>query len=299
MLFIVEGCDKSGKTTLSKKLVAQFNAEYIKFSQPKKPPYEEYKDFIKSVDPNKNYVLDRYAYGELVYGPIYRGKSGLTEAQLHYLELLLLPYYPIVVYCRTNVKQVKANFIKDKEEFTRLSDINKIHTAFDRVFSNTVTPVYKYDYIKDLDHAKVLDALGLARMMEHNSAALSHIATKSYLGSSSPYVLFVGDNKNPKRKHLGIFESASGYFLLDVVHKIVDLGFTAFVNSVDCGRVVSKKLLLGVNPFKIVALGKLAAMRLRALDVSFVKVVHPQFAKRFYGCKAKQKYEAEIRKVLK
>lgn len=161
MLIYIEGVDKQGKTTLAKKLCDVFKAEYIKFNQPKLPPFEEYAGFIASIDPDKHYVLDRFFVGELVYGPIYRGKTGVSYGQLAELEKMLLEKQPesVMIYCETSMNEVKKNFVKDKEEFAKLEDIERIREAYHEVLRRVSIPVIDFDYTKDLDHSGVLTTL--------------------------------------------------------------------------------------------------------------------------------------------
>lgn len=160
MLILLEGCDKSGKSTLARKLVDEFGAEYVKFSQPKRLPYEEYAEFLAAAIPSKLYVLDRFMHGELVYGPIYRGKSGLDIVQLMALEKTASSVHgAAVIYCRVPSSQVKKKFIEDNEEFTQAKDIGRIIHAYDCVFEQTILKVFKYDYTVDGDAAKLLEDL--------------------------------------------------------------------------------------------------------------------------------------------
>lgn len=160
MLLLLEGIDKSGKSTLARKLVEEFGAEYVKFSQPKRPPYDEYSEFLANAVPSKIYVLDRFMHGELVYGPIYRGKSGLDTVQLLSLEKTAASVHgSAVIYCRVPSSQVKKKFLEDGEEFTQVKDIGRIIHAYDCVFEGTCLKVFRYDYTEDGDASKLLEEL--------------------------------------------------------------------------------------------------------------------------------------------
>jgi len=161
MILIIEGVDKNGKTTLANRLVQEYGAEYVKFGQPTKPPFQEYSEFIASVDPSKTYVLDRFFIGELVYGPIYRGKSGITLGQLKDLERVLLDKVAetVIVYCKTNIEQVRTNFEAEHEEFAKASDIAALRKKYHDILKKQVLPVYGFDYLKDMDHSGIIGRL--------------------------------------------------------------------------------------------------------------------------------------------
>ncbi len=160
-VYILEGVDKQGKTTLARKLCETFVAEYVKFSQPKMPPFQEYSGFIRSIDPLKHYVIDRFFVGELVYGPIYRGSSGVSLDQLVDLQKQLLEKQAesVLIYCETDIDRTFDNFVKDNETFTKMSDVHNLRKAYKETLKHIYLPVYRFDYAMDQDHAKVLNYL--------------------------------------------------------------------------------------------------------------------------------------------
>ena len=83
-VIILEGENKTGKTTLANFLKDKYGFKYVKCSQPKRDPYVEYIEIIKKIARStSDVVIDRFIYGEFVYGPLYRGKSALTLSLIH------------------------------------------------------------------------------------------------------------------------------------------------------------------------------------------------------------------------
>lgn len=156
MLIILEGSDKCGKTTLARFLAVKFQADYVKFSAPVKPAYDEYRDFLFTIDPRKNYVLDRFLYGELVYGPIYRGKSGVTPEQMRFLETIMARVRTAVIYCETDLQQIRDNFVKDDEQFTRQEDIEEILKRYKYLWSQTHIKPYYFNYLTDPTYGRLM-----------------------------------------------------------------------------------------------------------------------------------------------
>ena len=302
MIFILEGVYKCGKTTLSERLIKRFKAEYVKFSAPTKPPYQEYNEFLDRVDPNKCYVLDRFCHGELVYGPVYRGKSGLNLWQLFYLELRLKAFNAVVIYCEIPSMLIRSNFNKDKEKITRPEDIERLLESYDKVWNHSLIKPLRYDYTEDVTAGELLGQLD---QLHFKSKTFFQDSSqyKNYIGSTSPDVVFVGDRKNPKRSHLPIFDSLSGYFLLKSCFVRLDLNKVGFCNSIgEGGDIVSYDFIKWLKPRKLVCLGKLSYDRMSSimdedgefLKVPAVEVPHPQYAKRFLGKQALTKYACQL-----
>lgn len=105
MLIVLEGVDGAGKTTLTERLMKSLPDDSVQrmHSGPLKgDPLKEYLWRLKDYDPSsseQNLVLDRWHVGELVYGPLFRGQSKLTEPMRQYVEMYLdkLGAYKLVV----------------------------------------------------------------------------------------------------------------------------------------------------------------------------------------------------------
>lgn len=73
MIYILEGTDCAGKTTLAKRIAEKYNAEYMHFSA---PPIEDgaYLYFANaltvSLSQGKDVVCDRHCIGEIIYAKI-------------------------------------------------------------------------------------------------------------------------------------------------------------------------------------------------------------------------------------
>ncbi len=116
IIIILEGIDKSGKSTIANFLKEKFGFEIVKCSQPKGDAYKEYVSKLNKV--NKNTVFDRFCYGELVYGPLYRGKSQIDNKKLANIETLASAKNAIIIYCYDKPELIAKRFNKDKKSFT-------------------------------------------------------------------------------------------------------------------------------------------------------------------------------------
>lgn len=151
MVIVCEGENRTGKSTLAKKLVSEHGFTLVKCSAPKKGAdvYVEYMKKLKKI--KGNVVFDRFAYGELVYGPIYRGYSQLDKKKLRDIELTLMEHDAILIYCFDTVKNIARRFVEDNETFAKVELIPKTLKLFEKVVSKARIPVIRHQIkVKDL-----------------------------------------------------------------------------------------------------------------------------------------------------
>jgi hypothetical protein len=92
VILIIEGPDGAGKTTLARSLLAPV-AGGVDYHHEGPPPAGDhgllpyYLDFVRRafdqrMEHRNPFVFDRLAMGEVVYGPLLRGRSRLSDAEL-------------------------------------------------------------------------------------------------------------------------------------------------------------------------------------------------------------------------
>lgn len=305
MIVILEGLDKTGKTTFANKICAKFGFKYIKVSQPvTNNPFMEYLSLIDKLNLNENYICDRMYLGERVYGPIYRGND-LTDEQQLYLEMYLLRHKLIFVYCEQDISIINENFKKKNEEFTKIKDIESLILKYQIALSKSILPIFRYSYSRKLDEYLVF------KLIENK------LKTSNYFFVSFPFLgtlqknikyLLIGDELNLS-KGKRVFNSVSGMFLfkiLRMLHQVnaINLLDTVIINSKYNNKPFYENILFTMNFKNVIALGEKANNVLQNnLDYRNIsqKVVHPQFAKRFFGksAKAVKKYFNMFMEVLK
>jgi len=295
-IIVLEGADASGKSTLAKKLVEAFNGEYVKFSQPVKPPYEEYLHFLLNHDQSKTYILDRFMYGELVYGPIFRGAAGFSMLDLNYLEMVLMRFNHIVIHCQVDLSHNLKKLSERGDDFVKLNQVEDIRLRYKAVFDHALIEQFIYDWTKTHDENFIGVIRGSLMYQEsRRSSLIDQFPQGTYVGTSHPNYVFVGDEKNKRLKDRPVFDSTSGRYLLSV---LIELGIaeqTALVNSLDKshGRLTSY-ILNQLKAKRIICLGENAYSR---ISYGF-KIRHPQYAKRFYGKNHRQLYLNEIKEAI-
>lgn len=149
-LVILEGENKTGKTTLATKLVNDFDFKYIKCSQPKGDPYIEYQKILKKIKGNT--VIDRFLYGEQVYGPLYRGKSMINDKQLRNIEAQMKDKNAIIIYCSDSVKNIAERFDLEGEEFADKKKIGKALKLYSKVLKKSKLKIYRHVMLTKKDY---------------------------------------------------------------------------------------------------------------------------------------------------
>jgi len=156
MVIILEGCDKTGKSTLAQYIVEKYGFKLIKCSQPKKgEAYNEYTGIIEKISKGKeNYVIDRMHLGEEVYGPIYRGRSELTQEQFQDIEKRLNDLNTVLIYCYDREENIARRFIDDGETFTKTENIQDILDKYLVVVKKSALPKYRHKMKGQMDLIK-------------------------------------------------------------------------------------------------------------------------------------------------
>ena len=150
MIFIIEGPDGSGKTTLAEKLSRQTGYPVVHRSQPKS---EEEKlrmldEYVEAINTGRNVIFDRCWYSEMAYGPVMRDKSIITYPEMYLLEEKLAKHGALIIYCTDNPKTLWRRATKRGEEYiTDFDTFDRICTNFDIIMGVPhLVPVVKYDY---------------------------------------------------------------------------------------------------------------------------------------------------------
>lgn len=145
MIIIIEGENKTGKSTLARYILEHHKFNYLKFSQPKRDPFDEYCDALTYTDKlDGNWIFDRFLIGEMVYGPLYRKKAGLDKKQYVFLLSELKKRDAFVVYCHDTADNIAERFDLEKEDFAEKKKIKKTLDLFDKQLRKTeeFLPIY-------------------------------------------------------------------------------------------------------------------------------------------------------------
>lgn len=293
MLIVIEGPDKTGKTTLAKAIAEQLGYEYKHFSAPKGSPADEYIDFLLKL--RRPTVCDRFHLGELVYGPMFRGKAGITPLELVTIERLMRLKQTILIQAVTNMMLANKRLVHSTQhEAVDTKQNLAAAEGFAKVFPLTnAGPVIRYDGSSLDSIQKIVNDLRKIRQSLGTPAKYSGIGT--IIGSK---IVFVGEqvNKNMTWRNLPFDKGASSQFLLDIFQAAgVPEKAVYICNANKLTQQEVSNLMHGRTVF--VALGKKASDKLSSFGIRHSELPHPQFVKRFHYSQ-KSSYAAEIREAV-
>jgi hypothetical protein len=213
-LIVVEGVDGAGKSTLISKLP---HTRELHCGPIKKSPMQEYVEPLMDYDGSYDMVCDRLHIGELVYGPIYRGESTLTEGGRRFVEMFLESRGALKLILDAPLDEIQRRLEHRGEDFLRPEDLERVW-RFYRLYGSDNGWLVLDRPDADVLHSLALGAEALARPL---------FAFPTYVGSRYPDVLFVVDTfSNPALR--ADPESAG------------DLFFTSLPDGIRCGVVSTR-----------------------------------------------------------
>lgn len=286
MIVLIDGPTAAGKTTLAEDLARRFDLEYAHEGPPPADvaPLAHYGCLLDDARhryeaTDRGSVFDRFARGERVYGPLIRGRDGLgadgwrvfqrlaRAAGVH--QVLCLPSFAT---CRAANARAPHGVVRDEATFV---------AAYDAWIAQRDAGDWPGVYVYDRD---LTDDVGLDAYLTTPRATLS----SPLVGSPSAGVLLVGDQAGDVTvgPDLAFFSTggSSRYLTAALDAAGISESSVAFVNARDRhGRWNAIPSANGAGvPWRVVALGRVAAAACRARGIACREVSHPQFWRRFH-----------------
>ena len=305
MLLLLEGPDGGGKSTLAATIAHFAEASGITTAirhtgapdPPGRCPFSEYEarldndDLAKAVHSiSELLILDRHHTGEQVYGPMFRGRSRLTDNGMYHIELaiealacvklLVLPPVDLIL------KRLKERKPADLSEFDKeFLDVERLESTWSWYAS--YGPSNGYDLISD-GTADLPGLINLLRFKTHTAAFTRQYSGGTYIGCLAPQVLACGDirgagrfaRKDLTRPFTPTTSGGSSNYLLTTLRESEFRRRVGVVNVND-PAVRIRQLYVALSWPKVVALGENASATLRAEGINHVKIPHPAWASRF------------------
>ena len=278
--FILEGENKTGKTTLATLLRDRYGFKVVKCSQPRGDAYKEYAEKLNAASGRT--VFDRMYLGELVYGKLYRGGSQLDEVKCRNLDLLAMSKNTIVIHCVDDAEKIIRRFKSEHEEFADERLVHKTLKLYDEAMGQTSLCVTKHQMRTKDD--LTTHKHDLERLIDIEQR--QQVNYKDIIGNlKNPTMLLVGETRNKNNnKYNDIGQpfdfGVSSKFLFDAIKRAqIPLNHLAIANS------DSKSLsrFISDNPtMMVVALGKIAHEKITKLGVRCYKLNHPNYENRFH-----------------
>lgn len=287
-MIIVEGPDNSGKSTL------------ITHIQDWLGDGDTY-PVIKSIGPKADYdwwmgqltqpptsllttIRDRFFFSELVYGPIFRGKTSVDFHQQEVIMSLVEATSPLVVVCKLIKDEASFNNRPQQFPWEKMEEIDRGFQHLNYGLTNRI-----HMDVKDED---AYDALhnALDRWVKNRVTALSNRLKCSYgRGPMGANLMVVGISFSRNNKWKVPFErSISAHVLHDLIRRS---GFnplnTYFTNAEkEPGGLTPSNLerlrreFEVIRPIHVLSLGRLPSVMLSALHIPHLSLTHPGSAMR-------------------
>lgn len=296
MLIILEGTDGAGKTTLADHLVSKMwtlgvETEVLHAGPPESgiSVFEQYTLPLlerREKIARRNYllILDRWHLGELIYGPLLRGKSQLDPEQFAYLELLLESLGAVKVVVNATDSAIRDRLGAHREDLVSVEQAIDIKELFLSLALNYPTWQVLVPEMHETDEM-VSELLKYAAHDNLAARVLSRVP--GYVGSVVPNLLLVGDE--PSGWHVGdqtrpafypdVRGSSSSYLLRSLLAhgNAIDVGFCNANDGTDV-----KYLWRLLDCPMVVALGNNASTTLHRLNIHHTTRPHPQWVRRFH-----------------
>jgi thymidylate kinase len=132
---VLEGPDGVGKSTLAEHLSARYGFQVV--HSPQTPDHLDLADRYRSLlDRDGRILFDRCFVSELVYGPLYRGRSRITWSQAIDLAESVIARTGLIVHLTAPPAVIRRRLLDRDGEAVSLEEISALVTGFHRVFSS-------------------------------------------------------------------------------------------------------------------------------------------------------------------
>lgn len=293
MLILIEGVDRTGKSTLARSLAGATGA-VLHFSKPTVHPLNEYARPIEAYRPGKGerLILDRGHVGESVWPLLFRRESLLDESSRRWLELFYLSRGAAIVWATRELSSLERACEEDGEPIWG-DDVRTADAAFREVLKHGACPTFEYDQERKPIPFKALDALDA---WERYCARIFKVHHR-WIGSPMPQLLLVGEQVGPAARRVDDldpsesrtwdlpfvpYRGTSGHFLLEDLPNGLWQQI-AITNALQPnGEPEDLPSLVGALGYpKVVTLGKEASAVAAQQGVKHGEAPHPQFVRRF------------------
>ena len=277
MIIVLEGPDLAGKSTMAKALKQRMPYSVILKQGPPRDGRSILETYLLPIETfnRETLILDRWHVGELIYGPLLRGKSLLTGQQADYIDMVLQTYGAYFFHVSAPLNVLQDRYDMRADDLIKRDQLQDIQLGY-------------LDRLINRDHWAIVANFGSQQLPETPLRPRSPRAGR-YIGPERPKVLLLGDKRNDERFIFPFVpeRASSGHWLMGAMHVAsvnhMDVGIMNAC-EVDPGVLFAQWQDLGMPP--IVTMGVNAARQWRIAhggdwaDVA-THTKHPQWMRRF------------------
>lgn len=169
MNILLEGVDRSGKTTLTSKLFEHYSSAISEvgvvgvskfhFGVPRGNSFDEHCDMLfNTLIPNllsdtekpMLCIFDRYIHADLIYGPLYRNKLDVTLDKLLFLEIYLNMLRSVLINTEIPIDYNYSLLVDEGENKVNYSQLTTLRTGIHELIAKeSIIPNVTYDYTEN------------------------------------------------------------------------------------------------------------------------------------------------------
>lgn len=140
-IIILEGIDGSGKTTLAQHILelSQLKTRILHRGPLEGTIEDELIYPLHRVEPDELLITDRWHLGEMIYGPIYRGKSEIEGFYNRVIDQILFEMDAVKVVLSPPLEIVQARLAARGEDYLKPEHVAEVHALYEK-YAN------KFDY---------------------------------------------------------------------------------------------------------------------------------------------------------
>jgi hypothetical protein len=313
LLIILEGSDRSGKSTLARALQDRIKNSHpakrvtiLNAGPPTQHPLDEYEGRLFDYRPAMNHdiICDRWHIGEQVYPRVFRRTTHMTLPVLAHIETFLQSRGALLVHVQANLEVLKLRLEVEQNERPDASLVNydqlvQSHYLFATEIKTSLLPCIGVDTTSGQIADSVINyIINVAQNLDARASSLNGLHT--YVGPLRPSLLLVGDVRHKYRNmnfdvlNTGLvirtyafadlspalmpYPKTSGVYLLNAIDPLAIRDDYGFINANDVDDAHAAWKILGEPP--TIALGNQAWAKIS--EWALGAVPHPQYMRRFY-----------------
>jgi len=211
VITVLEGPDLAGKTSIAQRLMTGRPPRALLRKGPPRAGsiLDQYLGPINDrlyllTTTSTHLVLDRWHMGELVYGPLLRDKSLLTEQQADYIDMVLQTFGCSFEYVKAPLEVLEQRYDLRGDTLIKRDDLKTIFDGYETIFK---TRPHWVERTSD-------------KIFDRADAPMHAARAGRYIGPANPEVLLLGDQRNDRRFMFPFVpeRASSGHWLMGAMH---------------------------------------------------------------------------------